>query len=386
MRSPSTKNKIAALAFAIAPVLITGLLAYGANIYYDLDQQKIVSDEVNEMTKDFTISGTGNVLFSTTGAITQTGTGIVSFAGNVGIGTTTPSGALHVAGGQCVTGDTRLRARRRRKRQNERGEWIEEDYFEDCRIDQIKAGDEILTLDENTGKLVVSRVNALMDMGVKEIYRLTTATGKTIRTTANHPYLARNQKNQKPRVGVFIDDGNMFYAQKKAGWRIDYNKLKSVLADNFRVDFMNYYLTIPGEKDSAFIKTQKFIGWLKKEFSASLSLRVKPLKYIFDEEAARWVKKGNVDTEILIDVFANMEKFDVAVIVSGDSDFRALADVLVSRGKKIIFAGFESNMAWELRRPESSGPSTTLRSSQKWPPEKRGCRKGISSQHLHAVR
>jgi len=117
--------------------------------------------------------------------------------GNVGVGTTAPSGLLHVAGGQCVTGDTRLRARRRRKRQNERGEWIEEEYFEDCRIDQIKAGDEILTLDENTGRLVVSRVNALMDMGVKEIYKLTTATGKT------HPHHRQPipiwPGNQKPR-------------------------------------------------------------------------------------------------------------------------------------------------------------------------------------------
>jgi hypothetical protein len=93
------------------------------------------------------------------------------------------------------------------QKQNERGEWIEEEYFEDVRIDQIKPGDEILTLDENTGRLVVSRVNALMDMGVKEIYKLTTATGKTIRTTANHPYLAVDGFGDE-RVAVFIDSAN----------------------------------------------------------------------------------------------------------------------------------------------------------------------------------
>ena len=72
MFSPSTKNKITALSFAILPVLITGVLAHSANI------------------------------------------------------------------GQCVAG---------------------------CRIDQIRTGDEILTLDENTGKLVVARVNGLMEFG-----------------------------------------------------------------------------------------------------------------------------------------------------------------------------------------------------------------------------
>jgi len=76
---PPTKNKITALAFAILPVLITGLLAYGANIYYDLDAGKIVNGENNELTQNLTV------------------------AGSVGIGTTSPAGALHVMG-QCVAG------------------------------------------------------------------------------------------------------------------------------------------------------------------------------------------------------------------------------------------------------------------------------------------
>lgn len=71
---PSTKNKITALAFAILPVLVTGLLAYGANIYYDLDAGKIVNGENNELTQNLTV------------------------AGSVGIGTTSPAGALHVMG------------------------------------------------------------------------------------------------------------------------------------------------------------------------------------------------------------------------------------------------------------------------------------------------
>ena len=66
----------------------------------------------------------------------------------------------------------------------------------------MKPGDQVISLDEKTGKLVPARINALLDMGVKQIYKITTEDGKTIRTTGNHPYLV-NQKaltNQSPLI------------------------------------------------------------------------------------------------------------------------------------------------------------------------------------------
>ncbi|MBI2620950.1 hypothetical protein HYW61_01860, partial [candidate division WWE3 bacterium] len=119
-------------------------------------------------------------------------------SGNVGVGTTSPSANLHVIG-QCVTGDTLLKRRRRKKGKN--GEWIDE--WENVRIDQIKPNDEIQTLNEQTGKFVVSKVNALMDMGVKQTFLLTTESGKSIRTTANHPYLVETERP--------IPDSNFFF-------------------------------------------------------------------------------------------------------------------------------------------------------------------------------
>ena len=56
-------------------------------------------------------------------------------------------------------------------------------------IKDIKGGEMVMSLNEKTGKLEPRKIKGLMDMGFKEIYRLTTESGKTIRTTANHPYL-----------------------------------------------------------------------------------------------------------------------------------------------------------------------------------------------------
>jgi len=150
-------------------------------------------------------------------------------SGNVGIGTTSPQAKLHIEG-NCVTGDTLLPIRRRKKRKknpNLEGDGngepeghgqIEQFEYEYLlsRIDEVLPGDEALSLalggqgdllsedksnigpevqqvdyGVNSGTLEYARINKLMDMGVQEVYELTTKSGRKIRTTANHPYLVQ---------------------------------------------------------------------------------------------------------------------------------------------------------------------------------------------------
>ena len=78
--------------------------------------------------------------------------------------------------GLCVTGDTLLMLKDGRE----------------IPIVRIKAGDYVLSLNEVTQEIEPHRVNGLLDMGVKPVFRLTTASGRSIKTTANHPYLTRS--------------------------------------------------------------------------------------------------------------------------------------------------------------------------------------------------
>lgn len=192
---------------------------------------------VNATTATSTYS-TGGLAIGTNQLVVQ------QTSGNVGVGTSSPVQLLSIAG-HCVTGDTRLR-RRRRKKKNTDGEW--EYNYDEVPIKDIQQGDEIASLDEATGMIVWSRVNALMDMGVKTTYRLKTENGREIRTTTTHPYLVREMEARKakhpspiagagwltadaiktgdyiaapkPKLGVFIDGANAFYSQRRAKWRL----------------------------------------------------------------------------------------------------------------------------------------------------------------------
>ncbi|MBI2597072.1 VCBS repeat-containing protein [Candidatus Daviesbacteria bacterium] len=169
----------------------------------------------------------------------------LAIQGNVGIGTTSPAGALHVVG-QCVTGDTLLKRRRRKSRKDSEklggpdpkdtsgvgfdSPEVDGDEWEDVRIDQIKSGDEILTLDEKTGEFVYQKVNNLMDMGIQDVYQLITETGKRIRTTGTHPYLIK-EADKKIITGTFeVDQSNRIEDLSKDSFIAIANKQHSFVA------------------------------------------------------------------------------------------------------------------------------------------------------------
>src|SRR3989344_4894844 len=311
---------------------------------------------------------------------------VIDSNGKVGVGTSTPGTDFAVQGGllasgvttmmtPCVTGDTKLR-RRRRKRKNkrlnlssdlrfnledEKGSTFsrggDDDYlYDEVMIKDIEAGDEIQTLDQKTGALVWRKVKGVAFMGTKPIFKLTTASGKTIRTTAEHPYFVREVKKdapkKKPKLGIFYDNSNMFYAQKAAGWKVDIKKLKESLGAMFEVKFFNFYTALPKEGDPALAGTLDYL----KTFEKEISLKTKLLKYIKTKEEINgkivevMEKKGDMDVDITLDVTKAIDTLDALLIVSGDSDLLPLKNYSLDKGKKIAFAGYENNMAWELRR------------------------------------
>jgi len=57
-----------------------------------------------------------------------------------------------------------------------------------------------------------------------------------------------------------------------------------------------------------------------------------------------------MDVELALGVVKHIEDLDVVMVISGDSDLLPLKKYVLEKGKKIIYAGFKQNIAWELRK------------------------------------
>ncbi len=145
----------------------------------------------------------------------------------------------------------------------------------------------------------------------------------------------------KGKVSVFIDAENLFYSQRALGWRISYEKL------------MEYFKRECGEKTRCFIYKgvdesntgqKKFLDML--DISGYI-LRTKVVKIIKNPEGkSKW--KGNLDIELALEMIELKDRYDTAVLMSGDSDFAVVLDKLKQVSKNVIVMSTRGRVAKEL--------------------------------------
>lgn len=72
------------------------------------------------------------------------------------------------------------------------------------------------------------------------------------------------------------------------------------------------------------------------------------MKVIRDSDTGERIIKGNLDTEIVLDMVNTVDNYDVAFLFSGDSDFERAVDLLRSRGKRIYVVTARAQLSREL--------------------------------------
>ncbi|MBI3273515.1 MAG: NYN domain-containing protein [Candidatus Colwellbacteria bacterium] len=159
--------------------------------------------------------------------------------------------------------------------------------------------------------------------------------------------------SRSTKIYVFIDASNVWNAVKSIKKFIEYKTLKNYFRKNFNADKVEifYYDAYPkdGTRDYDLKGKHKFYTYLKK--GLGFTVRKKELKRIsvVSENGESIIEKGNMDVEITIDALHNLNKYDTAVLFSGDADFLPLVNYLKNRGKKVHIFSSKDNISHELK-------------------------------------
>jgi uncharacterized LabA/DUF88 family protein len=141
-------------------------------------------------------------------------------------------------------------------------------------------------------------------------------------------------------VYVFIDASNLWQVQKAKGRFLDYKKVFSYIKEKYNGTFLKffYYTAYPanGTRNYDLTDKHKFFTYLKK--GLGFEVKKKELKRITitDEFGESIKEKGNMDVEMTIDAIHFSDKYNIAILFTGDSDFLALVNYL--RNKVALLA------------------------------------------------
>lgn len=126
---------------------------------------------------------------------------------------------------------------------------------------EIKAGDLVVSLNQETGKFEPHQVQALLDMGIKPVYKITTQSGKSLKTTLNHPYLTESGWKKLKDIGVGEDvavmgnlsrpdSDSVFFKNKEPSfnfrWAKIVKKVKNAINNFFSAQVFNINNHNPG--------------------------------------------------------------------------------------------------------------------------------------------
>jgi uncharacterized LabA/DUF88 family protein len=128
--------------------------------------------------------------------------------------------------------------------------------------------------------------------------------------------------------------------QKTIGHLLDFDKLLSYLKDRYNASALKvfYYDAYPAEGKRSYDTSGKHRFYTRLKKKLGIIVRKKELKRIAVEDSRfedGFVEKGNMDVELTIDAVHNIQKYDTAILFSGDSDFLGLLKFIKARGKKV---------------------------------------------------
>ena len=123
----------------------------------------------------------------------------------------------------------------------------------------------------------------------------------------------QNMKNY-----AFIDSQNLNLGIIEQGWKLDFKRFRKYLWDKYHVRKAFLFIGYVAQYQSLYTALQKD-GYILI-FKPTLNLKNGKVK-------------GNVDAELVLHAMIEYDKYDKAIIVTGDGDFACLIKHLIDRDK-----------------------------------------------------
>lgn len=146
------------------------------------------------------------------------------------------------------------------------------------------------------------------------------------------------------RTVLFIDAENLFYIQKSLGWEIDFEKLYNFFAEKTYIYNAFYYTAIDQSDEEKYKEKSQFLNSLGP---LGYTVRTKEVKIIKTADGGV-VKKGNMDIELVVDMFNTKDLYKQVILFSGDSDFTRALELLRTHGKEIIVISSKGFVSREI--------------------------------------
>lgn len=146
----------------------------------------------------------------------------------------------------------------------------------------------------------------------------------------------------KKVAALFIDAENLYFTQKN-GWPIDFERMYAFFVEHYAIYNAFYYTVVDPSNEEGYEEKNQFLDQLA---FAGYTVRRKQVKLI--RTGDKFVRKGNVDIEMVVDMFNTRDLYDVVILFSGDSDFERALELLRTYGKEVLVVSAKGSVAKEL--------------------------------------
>jgi uncharacterized LabA/DUF88 family protein len=143
-----------------------------------------------------------------------------------------------------------------------------------------------------------------------------------------------------PKLEIFIDGTNFFLSCLNDGipYHVDLNLLANQLGRGFHFGKLRYYTSpMPHTDNQAYRRQQKFFEQLQRSRRIELVLgRHEPRT---DRYGQRYHVEKETDVNLAVDMVtgAYEDRFDVAMLVAGDTDYVRAIRAVQARGKRVVW-------------------------------------------------